>query len=71
MANIDEIKDRLVEELYSRGETSYKIAKKVGTSPTMVREWKRKRSAPGAYYLAVMLEAGVDVVYILTGKRNE
>lgn len=45
-------------------------ARGMGFSPNILKNWQAG-FAPSAFALATMAEAGMDVVYILTGKRKE
>ena len=63
--------DRLAEEIYKTGETTNRgIARKIGCSHKIVSDWLAGRYLPTAYHLKSMYEAGLDVIYILTGKRT-
>lgn len=62
--------ERLCEELYSLPGSNREIAKKIGCSPRIISDWTAGRCIPSAYHLKGMYEAGVDVIYILTGKRT-
>lgn len=45
------------------------IAKVIGTSTTTLWEWGKGKT-PSGIFLARMLELGVDVEWILTGRSN-
>ena len=62
--------DRLVEELYKISDNNVVIAKKIGCDRRNVSYWIGGHSVPNAYYLKSMYEIGMDVIYILTGKRT-
>lgn len=46
------------------------LANLVGVGKTTVINWEKGSSAPDAEQLSVMAEAGVDVLYVVTGKRS-
>lgn len=47
-------------------------AKKLGvSSPSVVYRWGEGTSCPHAYYLAMMLENGADIHYILKGVQQK
>ena len=65
------IGERFVLELYRLfpEDSDRKLARLLGCSPTMLREWQDGRT-PSGMYLARILQLGGDVEYILTGKRQ-
>lgn len=62
--------DRLIEELCKLGDSNVVIARKVGCSRKMVSNWFCNYNVPSAYYLKGLYLAGVDIIYVLTGKRE-
>lgn len=62
---------RFVSELYRvvPDESGRKLARLLGCSPTMIREWQDGRT-PSGMYLSRILQLGGDVEYILTGRRK-
>lgn len=62
--------ERLCEELYSLPGSNHEIAKKIGCGPRIISDWTAGRFIPSAYHLKGMYEAGLDVIYILTGQRT-
>ena len=44
---------------------------KIGAYREMLYSWKHNKNSVSGYYLQQMALAGYDVVYILTGKRQE
>ena len=62
--------DRLAEEIYKLGVTNTEAGRKIGCSHNMISNWLSGRTLPSAYYLKAMYEAGMDVIYILTGRRT-
>ena len=45
-------------------------ALKLGITGHSLADWKHGKGNPSAYYLQQMCLAGYDVIYILTGKRE-
>lgn len=70
MNNFYSIHPRLVEELRKIGNNPTVIAQKLKCDHSVVYRWKNNSSLPSAYYLALLDEAGCDVIYILTGRRT-
>lgn len=63
--------ERVTEEIYRLGDMSNRaIAKKIGCSNKTVGDWLAWNSIPTAYHLRGMAEIGMDVMYILTGRRS-
>lgn len=62
--------ERVAEELRSIPGSYREIAKKIGCEHHAIRCWLYGESIPSAYHLKSMYEAGLDVIYILTGKRT-
>lgn len=67
----DEVCSRLREELTAKISSKQAvIARKLGCSPAVVSLWFSGKSTPTMYYLTAMYLAGVDIAYIITGKRG-
>lgn len=63
--------ERVTEEIYRFGDmTSRELAQKLGCSHNTVSDWLRWRSIPSAFHLKSMHEAGMDIMYIITGRRT-
>lgn len=62
--------ERVAEEIYKLGGTNRDAARKIGCDHHAISDWLSGRSIPSAYYLKAMYEAGLDVIYILTGRRT-
>lgn len=62
--------DRLAEELCKLGDSNIDIARKVGCSKKIVSAWFCGYNIPSAYHLKGLYLAGVDIIYVLTGKRE-
>jgi transcriptional regulator with XRE-family HTH domain len=62
--------ERVAEEIYKLGDTNRGAARKIGCDHHRISGWLSGRSTPSAYHLKGMYEAGLDVIYILTGKRT-
>lgn len=63
--------ERVSEEIYRLGDVSNRqIAQKIGCSYKAVSDWLAWKSTPTAFHLRGMCEAGMDVIYILTGRRT-
>ena len=63
--------ERLAEELYKQPGTNKQIAQRIGCDPSNISDWENGRYMPTAYTLKGMYEAGIDVIYILTGRRTK
>lgn len=63
--------ERVAEEIYKLGSSNKEAARKIGCGRKMITEWISGRNIPSAFYLKALHEAGCDVLYILTGKRNK
>lgn len=61
---------RVAEEIYKLGDTNRGAARKIGCDHHAISDWLSGRAVPSAYYLKAMHEAGMDVIYILTGERT-
>lgn len=46
------------------------VERKIGISNGLVRNWQNGNSTPSSYPLKRMCEHGIDVVWILTGKKG-
>lgn len=62
--------ERVSEEIYKLGDTNRGAARKIGCDHHAISDWLAGRSIPSAYHLKGMYEAGLDVIYILTGQRT-
>lgn len=61
---------RTVEELNKLGDTPQEIAKIIGCSDTLVRYWLNEEGVPSHLYLKKLYELGCDILYIITGVRQ-
>ena len=70
---METIGQRAVKEIKKRarenGVSTCKEAAKLGITSTTIASWKNNVN-PSAYYLQQMFFAGYDVIYILTGEKN-
>lgn len=70
---METIGNRAVKEIKKRamqnGVSTSKEAAKLFITSTMISAWKNNVN-PSAYYLQQMLFAGYDVIYILTGEKE-
>ena len=62
--------ERLKAERERLGYTQTEFAEIVGASKRTQIGWEQGRSAPDALALATWIEEGLDVAYVLTGKRS-
>lgn len=63
--------DRVAEEIYKLNlSTNIEVAQRLGCNRKTITEWLAGRSIPNAFHLKSMYEAGMDVIYILTGKHT-
>lgn len=70
MARADEsFYNRTQEELLALGLGPADIARQIGCSACMASNWMNGESLPGTVYMGALHNLGVDVLYILTGKR--
>jgi len=65
------IGDRLREERTRLRLSQPSLAELAGTTKKTVFSWETGKTAPDADQLAVLMSAGVDVPYVLTGVRGE
>lgn len=63
------IRDRVIKELETLGTTNREIACKLGVTPDCVRFWHDGLAVPKAHNLAKFHAVGLDIFYIITGKR--
>ena len=63
------IGSRLREERERLGMTQIAFAEMADVSLRAEQDWERGKSAPKADFLAVAAARGVDVLYVVTGKR--
>lgn len=64
-----DITDRVIEELLTLGTTNREVATRLGVTPEAVRFWRSGYSVPKPHNLAKFHAAGLDIFYIITGKR--
>ncbi|XUK66218.1 Transcriptional regulator [Pseudomonas yamanorum] len=64
-----EITDRLREERTRLGLTQAELAFRGGVKVNAQNIYERGLRVPNALYLAAVATAGVDVLYVLTGRR--
>lgn len=62
---------RAVEELRRKYSSPKEARLAVGCGKAVYYLWATGDAAPGTIFLQSMAELGLDVVYILTGKREE
>ena len=65
-----DMSDRLIEELDKIGNSNMSIARRVGCSKKMVSNWYCGHNIPSAFYLKWLDLAGVDILYVITGRRE-
>ena len=63
------VHERLKEERERVGLTQPQIADVLGVGKTTVINWEKGASAPSAQQLAEMVAKGIDVTYVVTGRR--
>lgn len=63
--------DRVIEELCKMDGTYEDMARKIGCRTRTIKNWMYDNYTPSAYHLKGMYEAGLDVIYILTGRRTK
>ena len=61
---------RLIEERTRLGLTQAQFYRKVGTSKSMQFYFETDHSKPGADYLIAADALGVDILYVLTGRKG-
>ncbi len=61
---------RLKEERSRLGLTQPQVAERCGIGKTTVINWEKDASSPSAPQLSALSGLGVDVMYVLTGKRS-
>lgn len=64
------MRSRAAEELNKLGDSSYEIAKLIGCSDNLVRYWMNEEGVPSHFYLNRLYELGCDILYIITGVRQ-
>lgn len=62
---------RLKEERISLGLSQVEMAQEGGISTRTQVAWEKGEQSPSADYLALLASKGVDVLYILTGRREQ
>ena len=65
-----ELCERLKAERERLQLTQPRVGELLGVGKTTVINWEKGASAPTAVHLAVLSVLGVDVLYVLTGKRD-
>ena len=65
-----DMRARSAEELRKLGDTPQEIAKIIGCSDTLVRYWLNEEGVPSHLYLKRLYEIGCDILYIITGVRQ-
>ena len=63
--------ERVIEELSKLGNTHREVAQKLGVTPEAVRFWREGYAIPKPQNLAKFHAAGLDIFYIITGRRIE
>ena len=61
---------RLKEERSRLGLTQPQVAERCGIGKTTVINWEKDASSPSAPQLSALSGLGIDVMYVLTGKRS-
>lgn len=64
-----DITDRVIEELDKLGNTHREVGMKLGIRPETVLFWREGMAVPKTHSLAKFHAAGLDIFYIITGKR--
>lgn len=62
--------DRLRQEREGLGLPQPEMAALGGAKPRTYQDWERGVAAVSAEFLAVVASAGIDVLYVVTGKRD-
>jgi hypothetical protein len=70
MFNPESVAIRFKEESRKLGKTRKEIAVALKCDTSVVGSWVHAKNLPSAYYLSVMHDAGLDIIYILTGERH-
>lgn len=65
-----EIGKRAAQEILTIWGTHAEATRELGCSTNTIYEWSHGRAAPGAVFLARLHHHGADVIYILTGRRD-
>lgn len=61
---------RLCDELFRLGGSNAEVAEKLGCHPNTVNQWLTHEHIPSAYFFARFHQAGMNIIYILTGERS-
>lgn len=61
---------RLCEEIYKLGDSNSVVGKKLHCHPNTVGQWLTNEHTPSAYFFKDFHNAGMDIMYILTGERH-
>jgi len=64
------IGERLREERNRLGMSQPAFAAIAGTTKQTLFSWETGKTGPDAFQIALLAEAGVDVLYVLTGQRT-
>ena len=65
-----DIKERCVEELHRVFPSHINLANRVGSNTNHVLLWWDGEQVPSPAYLHVLDQLGVDIYYVITGKRT-
>lgn len=61
---------RLCDELFRLGGSNAEVAKKLHCHPNTVNQWLTNEHTPSAHFFKNFHDAGMDIIYILTGERS-
>ena len=70
MKRDSEMHKRLCDEIYRLGGSNSEVGKKLHCHPNTVHQWLTHEHIPSAYFFKNFYEAGMDIIYILTGEAN-
>lgn len=60
---------RLREERLRLGLSQAALGERIGVQKRTILDWEKNRTSPTGAHLSALSEHGVDVVYVITGKR--
>lgn len=64
-------KNRVHDELLRLSDSPAELGRRLGVGSECARRWLAGESLPSLVYLNILHNAGLDIMYIVTGERND